>query len=218
MEKISISLDRELDLMTQYSLSAEEWWIIQLLFLAQYPEGRIDPLERYSKIIGGFRYDIIESLQSKGVLKKINIKKGDHFEIDDLQFNYVKGEDKKTYPLDIPFTANFIKSYLKHSGELGKELFLEYPTFIYINGSPVNARSITTNGHFGSMEDFFFFYGKTIKWNPTLHREIIDLLQWGKENDMIKMGISTFVINQSWIALKEARDKGMGSVDINTLI
>ena len=39
-----------------------------------------------------------------------------------------------------------------------------------------------------------------------------------KENDMIKMGISTFVINQSWIALKEARDKGMGSVDINTLI
>lgn len=68
------------------------------------------------------------------------------------------------------------------------------------------------------MEDFFFFYGKTIKWNPTLHREIIDLLQWGKENDMIKMGISTFVINQSWIALKEARDKGMGSVDINTLI
>lgn len=218
MEKISISLDRELDLMTQYNLSAEEWWIIQLLFLAQYPEGRIGPLERYSKIIGGFKYDIIESLQSKGVLKKMNIKKGDHFEIDDLQFNYVKGEDKKTYPLDIPFTANFIKSYLKHSGELGKELFLEYPTFIYINGSPINARSITTNGHFGSMEDFFFFYGKTIKWNPTLHKEIIDLLQWGKENDMIKMGISTFVINQLWIALKEARDKGMGSVDINTLI
>lgn len=218
MEKISISLDRELDLMTQYNLSAEEWWIIQLLFLAQYPENRIDPLERYSKIVGGFKSEILESLQSKGVLKKINIRKGEHFELDDLQFNYVKGVDKNTYPLDIPFTANFIKSYLKHSGELGKELFLEYPTFIYINGNPVNARNITTGNHFGSMEDFFFFYGKTIKWNPDTHKQILDLLEWGKENDMIKMGISTFVINQSWIALREARDKGMGSVDINTLI
>lgn len=216
MEKISISIDNELNIMTQYNLTAEEWWIIKLLFIAQYPESRIEPLEKYIKNIGGVKYDILESLQSKGILKKIKLKKGEFFELDDLQFNYVKDSNNK-YP-DIPFTANFIKSYLKHSGELGKELFLEYPTFGYINGQTVNLRNITTGNHFASMDDFFFFYGKTIKWNPEVHKQIISLLKWAKENDMIKMGLVNFVINQSWMMLKEAKDKNMGSIDVNTLI
>ena len=85
MEKISISVDRELNLLTQYGLTAEEWWIIKLLFLASYPESRVQPLEEYSKIVGGLKLDIIESLQSKGILKKFKVKKTDHLDIDDIQ-------------------------------------------------------------------------------------------------------------------------------------
>lgn len=220
MEKLTLSLDRELDLMTQYGLTAEEWWIIQLLFLAQYPESRIQPLQRYSKIVGGLKFEVLESLQSKGILKKLNIRKGDHFEIDELQFNYVKGvdKDKEAYPLDIPFTANFLKSYMKHSGELGKELFLAYPTFIYVNGTRVNARSVTTGNHFGCMDDLFFFYGKTIRWSIETHKKVLSILEWAKENDMINIGLVNFTVNQAWIPLQEAKDKGFETLNIGTLI
>ena len=67
MEKISIAIDKELNLLTQYGLTAEEWWIIKLLFLANYPESRVQPLEQYSKIVGGLKLDIIESLQNKEI-------------------------------------------------------------------------------------------------------------------------------------------------------
>ena len=217
MEKISIAIDKELNLLTQYGLTAEEWWIIKLLFLANYPESRVQPLEQYSKIVGGLKLDIIESLQNKGILKKFKVKKNDHLDIDDLQFNFIKGEDGKSYP-DIPFTANFIKSFLKHSGELGKELFLTYPTFIYINGQPVGARNITTGNHFGSMDDFFFFYGKTIKWNPETHTQIIKLLEYAKENNLINYSIATFVINEKWREIQKAIQEGLGTYQSSILI
>ncbi len=217
MEKISISVDRELNLLTQYGLTAEEWWIIKLLFLASYPESRVQPLEEYSKIVGGLKLDIIESLQSKGILKKFKVKKTDHLDIDDIQFNFVKGEDGKSYP-DIPFTANFIKSFLKHSGELGKELFQAYPKFIYINGQPVGARNITTGNHFGSMEDFFFFYGKTIKWNPETHNQIMYLLNYASENNLINYSIATFVINQKWREIQAAIQEGIGTYQSSILL
>lgn len=217
MEKISISVDRELNLLTQYGLTAEEWWIIKLLFLASYPESRVQPLEEYSKIVGGLKLDIIESLQAKGILKKFKVKKTDHLDIDDIQFNFVKGEDGKSYP-DIPFTANFIKSFLKHSGELGKELFLTYPEFINVNGSFIGARSITTGNHFGSMDDFFFFYGKSIKWNPEAHAEVIRLVNYAKENNLINCSLATFVINQRWREIQAAIKQGIGTYQSSILL
>lgn len=216
MEKISISIDAELDIMTKYGLTAEEWWIIKLLFLALYPEDRTEPLERYLKITGGLNSNIIESLQEKGILKKFKVKK-QHYDLDTLQFNYLKSDDGKLHP-DIPFTANFIKSYLKHSGELGKELYLAYPRFIRINGSDVDIKNITTGGHFGSLEDFFFFYGKTIKWDAETHKQILYLVEYGKENGLIKESIVNFVINQRWRGIQEAIQKGIGEYNTNTLI
>nr|DAT90439.1 MAG TPA: DNA binding protein [Caudoviricetes sp.] len=217
MENLSMPIDKELALLTTYNLTAEEWWVIKLLFLAMYPESRPEPLKQYSKITGGLQADILESLQEKGVLKKVRIKKGEHLDIDDLQFNFIKGEDGKSYP-DIPFSANFLKQYLKHSGELGKELFLAYPTFITINGVQVGARNITTGNHFGNMDDFFFFYGKTIKWDPNAHKQILKILNWAKDSNLISFSISTFVINQKWIELQEAMESGLGTYNGNILI
>ena len=216
MEKISISIDNELNLMSQYGLTAEEWWMIKLLFIASYPDDNLEPLIKYSKIVGGLQHDTIESLQNKGILKKFKIKKSDHLDIDDIQFNYKKTEDGK-YP-DIPFTANFLKSYLKHSGELGKELYLVYPRFVNINGVNVDVKTITTGGHFGSLDEFFFFYGKTIKWDVKTHEQIISLVNYARDNGMIKEGLVNFVINQRWKGIQEAIKSGISEYKSSVLI
>ena len=75
MEYLSMPIDKELALMTHYNLTAEEWWIVKLLFLAQYPESRTQPLEEYLKITKGLNSDVLNSLQEKGVLKQTKIKK-----------------------------------------------------------------------------------------------------------------------------------------------
>lgn len=216
MEKISISVDGELNIMTKYGLTAEEWWIIKLLFIASYPEDNIGPLIQYSKITGGLKLEIIESLQNKGILKKFKVKKSEHLDIDDIQFNYVKDENGN-HP-DIPFTANFIKSYLKHSGELGKELYLAYPRFTRINGVDVDIKNITTGNHFASLDEFSFFYGKSIKWDVETHKHIIALVNYGKENGLIKESLSNFVINMRWRGIQEAIEKGIGEYQSNVLI
>ena len=71
----------------------------------------------------------------------------------------------------------------KCSFELGKELFEEYPQFKTINGSLVSLRGISK--HFNSLEEAYFKYGKYIKWSPENHIEIIELVKWGKEHNII---------------------------------
>lgn len=62
--------------------------------------------------------------------------------------------------------------------------------------------------HWHSIDDFFFTYSSTIKHNPNKHAEVMELLRWGKQNDLIKGGISDFVISHQWETLKEIRDSG----------
>lgn len=140
------------------------------------------------------------SLQEKGIILK-------SYKIPD--------EGKPFDPYTIPFNQSFVKNIYKSSFELGKELFEAYPQMTSINGGLVTLRGVSK--HFNSLEDCYFRYGRSIKWNAERHKNIIDLVKWAKENDLIKQSLSSFVINNAWLDLESIRNGDSCNYNFDTI-
>lgn len=111
-------------------------------------------------------------------------------------------------PYDIPLNKNKVKQFYKCSFELGKELWEVYPQFGLVNGVNVGLRAISDKDD--SIEDFYKRYGKEIKHNPEKHQEIMGLLQWAKDNNIINYTISKFVRNHKWDELDALKNGDSG--------
>lgn len=168
---------------------------IRTLLLLQDEENE-DIFESYIKVLHICKVkprEIVLSLQSKGIILK--------------SFHCPKeGEDFDPY--SIPFNKNFIKKLYRCSFEMGKELFEAYPQFGIVNGNPTGIRSVSKK--FDSLEDFYRFYGKTIKWKSDFHNHIIELVKWANENNILNTTLANFVIDHKWEEL-EALKKGDGA-------
>lgn len=117
-----LNFDQQLGVMEKYNLTAEEAFLLELLFLASIDEGHPEYLGRYcsiSKNINVSIRDLLISLQKKGIINK-------SFKIPAV------GE--RLDPEAIEFNKTFLHNYRKFSGELGAEFFLEYPSIAIING------------------------------------------------------------------------------------
>ena len=132
-----------------------------------------------------------------------------------LQSYKIPNEGEEFIPYDISINKNFIKNLYKCSFELGKELFEEYPQFNTINGSLVSLRGISK--HFNSLEEAYFKYGKYIKWSPEKHNEIIELVKWGKEHNIICQSLSSFIINNAWEDLKAMKEGDTMNINYDTI-
>lgn len=78
------------------------------------------------------------------------------------------------------------------------ELFFAYPPFINIQGRMVSARtiSIELGGH---------TYHRIIKGQRSQHKEIIEYVEFGKNNNMINMGLSKFLESRQWLGIRQIR-------------
>ena len=177
----------ELAIMEQYKLTPSEYFVVKLIFMTQegYEESYLLRYLRINKET--FRDDLI-SLQDKGViLKSWKIpEKGSKFD-----------------PLEIPLNKNFFKNIFKSSLELGKQLFDAYPMFVNINGSTYSLRSFAKK--FDSIEDFFRFYGKIIKWD--------------QDNNVgfLKMTICNFVVEMKWNELEALKNGDIANINFDTI-
>ena len=198
MKNLILDLKEELIILSKYKITPNELLLIKTLLILQD-----DSNEEFFKNYIESLYEcnvklreILLSLQDKGIiLKSFTVpKEGQVFD-----------------PYNIPLNKNFVKNIYKSSFELGKELFEEYPQMTTINGAIVTLRGVSK--HFDSLEDCYFRYGKSIKWNEERHKEIIELVKWGKEHDLIKQSLSSFVINHAWLDLQAIRDSGSTNYD-----
>lgn len=186
------SYDIDLGIIEKYHISPNELFVLRTLLITQENENN-QIMFRFLRIPehdrGDFR-NILISLQNKGIINKsYNIPQ--------------KGEEFK--PEEIPINKNLIRYFHKDSFDMGLELFEEYPQFGSINGEAIALRGVAKK--FDSLEDFYRFYGKSIRWNPDTHKEIIELVRWAKEQaTIINQSIASFVINQGWNDLRALKN------------
>ena len=203
MKNLTLTLEAEVSLLEKYRLVPTELFLIRVLLLLQ-DDNNEELFLNYIKVLkqaGINLRNILLSLQEKEILLKSCkiVKEGEEFDPYSLQLN-----------------KNFIKNLYKCSFELGKELFEEYPAFAIINNSYTSLRGVSK--HFNSLEDAYIKYGKSIKWNPETHTEIIELLDWAKNNtQFIQFSLASFVIDRRWNELKALKNGEIANVNFNAV-
>ena len=203
MLNLTLDIKEEISLLSKYRITPNELMIVRTLLLLQN-EGNEELFQSYIELLHNCNINlrsVFLCLQEKGIILKTGFK--------------VPNEGEAFDPYSIPFNKAFIKTLYKCSFELGKELFEEYPQMTTINGSMVTLRGVSR--HFDSLEDCYFRYGKSIKWNEEKHKEIIELVKWGKEHDLIKQSLSSFVINNAWLDLEAIKSGDSGNYNFDTI-
>jgi hypothetical protein len=187
-----MSIDREIKFMIKYQLTADELFVLRLIFYAQ--EGHDEYISMFfTECQLSFSLKtILASLQSKGIINK----------------SYVIPQAGEVFhPLDVDFNKEVLDQYLQHSTDMGIELFEAYPAYTNISGRTFSLRNISKN--FRNLDDMCWHYGCAIKFDRKKHEEIMELLAFGKENNLIHSGISDFILSHGWLALEAYRNEGL---------
>lgn len=196
-----LNIDNEASILTKYNLNPNELYVIKCLLFMQEDESKY--LQSYLQLPestrGNFR-DILLSLQNKHlILSSFTIpSKGQSLDLS-----------------QIPFSKNFLKDYYRSSFELGKELFEAYPQFGEINGKVISLRGVASK--FDSLEDAYRVYGKIIHYKEEIHKEIISLVNWAKNNNILNQSLASFIVNQGWIDLKAIKDGKVVNYNVNSI-
>lgn len=198
----SFNLEQQLIFCEKYSINPSELTLLEILLLAQegdYPE--IVNLYFTSRMCArGNTRELLSGLQDAGVISK----------------SYKIPEKGQTFnPLDVPINKNLIKDFYKSSFEMGKELFEAYPMFGIINGETVGIRSVSKK--FDSLEDFYRFYGKSIRWKPETHNHIIELVNWAKDNNLLTNTLANFTIDCKWHEIEALKNGEIANINFNAV-
>jgi len=194
-------MTNDLCLLERYKITPNELMFIRSLLLLQ-EDSNSELFKRYFNILRDCNInirDLIISLQEKGVINKSYKIPSIGLQLD---------------PYEIPMNKTFTKTIFKASFIIGKELFEVYPQFATINGNLVGIRTIAKK--FDSLEDAYFRYGKEIKWNPEKHSQIIELIKWSKEHNLLNCSLASFIINNGWNDL-EALKNGEGNINYDNV-
>lgn len=186
-----LNIDNESAILTKYNLNPNELYVIKcLIFLQKEGENKYlyNYLQLAEKVRGNFR-SILSSLQNKRII---------------LSSFIIPSQGASINLNSIPFSKNFLKDYYRSSKEMGEELFAVYPQFGNIGGKIVSLRGVSSK--FDSLEDAFRVYGKTIHYKDEVHKEIIELVKWAAQNEILNQSLASFIINHGWLDLKAIKD------------
>ena len=192
------SLNIQILFRNKYNIDDNELTLLEILLIAQEEEDN-ELVKLYFTTTKNIRTNLI-ALQDAGIILK-------SYKIPE------KGKGLDIYA--IPINKNVTKDFYKSSFDMGKELFDAYPQFTTINNNVVGIRSVSKK--FNSLEDFYRFYGKSIRNKPELHKYILDLIEWGKEHDVIATTLANFVIDQKWTELQALKDGDIANVNYDAV-
>lgn len=188
------NLEEQVVLLDKYKIDSNELLFITVILLIQ--EGDNNPyINLYFSLPVGCRgniRDLLTSLQNKQVITK--------------EYK-IPPSGTKFIPEDIIFNKNFIKTFYKGSFWIGKELFEIYPISTVVNGVEYKLRRVSKK--FDSLEDAYRAYGKAISWKPEIHQKIIQLVEWGKQNNYQFTTLDSFIVDNDWLNIAAVRDNGL---------
>ena len=188
------NLEEQVVLLDKYKIDSNELLFITVILLIQ--EGDNNPyINLYFSLPVGCRgniRDLLTSLQNKQVITK--------------EYK-IPPSGTKFIPEDIIFNKNFIKTFYKGSFWIGKELFENYPISTIVNGVEYKLRRVSKK--FDSLEDAYRAYGKAISWKPEIHQNIMQLVEWGKQNNYQFTTLDSFIVDNDWLNIAAVRDNGL---------
>lgn len=59
----------------------------------------------------------------------------------------------------------------------------------------------------GDLDKLFEDYAKKIGYSIDTHKEVLDIVQWAKDKELLNIGIEKFILSYYWESLKELRGK-----------
>lgn len=197
---MELSVYEDLQIMENYGLTPEEWFITQLIFLGSPDEGDTENylVGLYSQggIMTRSMRENLQALKDKGII---------------LQEYKIPNELTMFDPEGVLFNDLFMRKYFQYSQVLVDELMRHYPA--YIKGLPMTnvIRSFPQTGRNG----LNVAYGKAIRWRRATHEKVLNILDRAVENNLICYGICEFVLNRKWEELERLLDEGVhGALDI----
>ena len=181
------NLEEQVVLLEKYKINSDELLFITIILLIQ--EGDNNPyIHLYFSLPTSCRgsiRDLLISLQEKQVITK-------EYKIPPVGTQFI--------PEDVSFNKNFIKNFYKGSFWIGKELFENYPLSTIVNGTEYKLRRVSKK--FDSLEDAYRAYGKAISWKPDVHQHILELIEWGKNNNYQFTTLSDFIVDNDWLNIE----------------
>ena len=188
------NLEEQVVLLEKYQINSDELLFITVILLIQ--EGDDNPyINLYFSLPASCRgsiRDLLTSLQEKQIITK-------EYKIPPAGSQFI--------PEDVTFNKNFIKMFYKASFWIGKELFETYPISTIVNGIEYKLRRISKK--FDSLEDAYKAYGKAISWKPEVHENILQLIEWGKENNYQFTTLDSFIVDNDWLNIQAMRDNSI---------
>ena len=194
------NLEEQVVMLEKYKINSDELLFITVILLIQEGDNNQSINSYFSLPVScrGSIRDLLVSLQQKQVITK-------EYKIPPAGTNFV--------PEDVVFNKNFIKTFYKGSFWIGKELFEIYPISTVVNGVEYKLRRVSKK--FDSLEDAYRAYGKAISWKPDTHREIMELVEWGKQNNYQFTTLDSFIVDNDWLNIAAMKDNG--TLDTNAV-
>lgn len=187
----------------KYCINPNELLLLEIILIAQEDDEPEIVREYFSSRVRarGFTTELLIGLRDAGVINKTYKipEKGSIFN-----------------PLDVSLNKTKVKDFYKCSFDLGRELWETYPLFGIVNNTQVGLRGVSKK--FDTIEDFYRFYGRTIRWKPEVHNQIIELVNWAKEHNILCTTIANFVIDHKWEELKALKEEGGVNYDSMRLL
>ncbi len=55
---------------------------------------------------------------------------------------------------------------------------------------------------------------KAISWKPDVHQNIMELIEWGKNNNYQFTTLDSFIVDNDWLNIEAVRDNGTLTSDV----
>lgn len=193
----------------EHNITAHEFMLPYMLYLdeqvningvVKYPndpsEGRpIATLYQYSEQCRGWSPSEIARLEEAGLLENDN------------PTTVGSGGAEKPVSPDLMRPTQLFRDTIFAPMDRWEEFVQAYPVTVPNFHDPskpeIPLQMVGDPGAWEALEDF---YNKRVR-SKVLHEEILDLLEWGKQNGYINMNISKFVSSRHWETLKQLRAK-----------
>lgn len=92
-------------------------------------------------------------------------------------------------------TEKFIEEIYGQKSSMWEEILELYPQFIFFDNKRIPAQS-------ADLDALRIIYSSKIQRNVKKHKEIMELLKYAVDNDLISMGIDKWIRGEQWKAIK----------------